>query len=49
MVSLNVTIASPPPLTLVGEGSEMDHAPAPDVGIARLPSEGWPEEKPNVT
>src|SRR6185436_18918444 len=49
MVSLNVTIASPPAATLVVEASETDHAPVPEVGMARLPSEGWPPEKAKVT
>src|SRR6185436_1717722 len=49
MLSLNVTIASPPALTLVVAGSWTDHAPAPEVGIARLPSDGWPPENANVT
>src|SRR5689334_8021556 len=49
IVSLNVTIASPPDETLVGEGSVTDHAPVPEMGIARLPSDGWPPENAKVT
>src|SRR5712691_8499109 len=49
IVSLKITMASPPAGTLVGAGIWIDQAPAPEVGIARLPSDGWPPDMANVT
>src|SRR6266545_3336494 len=46
--SLSVPL-TPPPVRFVAAGRPIVHAPAPDVGIEWLPSDGLPGSKANLT